>query len=271
MKLVWLTDIHLNFLKTDALESFYRHVARTACDGVLITGDIAEAPSLSATLKELKSEINAPIYFVLGNHDYYHGKIAEVRSEMIALTESEKDLHWLPASGSKFLSKKTVLVGQDGWADGRYGDIRKSQVVLNDSRLIQDLFQNGLISKEALLEKMQALSDEDAENLRCDLLDSVNQHHPQEIMVLLHVPPFKEACLYQGKVASNDYLPYFSSKAMGDVLLAVAGKNQHIKFSVFCGHTHEAACYQALDNLVVNVGQAQYLDPQVQEVIPIRG
>jgi len=39
------------------------------------------------------------------------------------------------------LDNNIFLIGQDGWADGRLGDYQSSRVVLNDSRMIADLFQ----------------------------------------------------------------------------------------------------------------------------------
>lgn len=46
MRLAWLTDIHLNFIDENARQKFYQEVINTQCDGILISGDIAEATSL---------------------------------------------------------------------------------------------------------------------------------------------------------------------------------------------------------------------------------
>ena len=122
MKLAWLTDIHLNFIDENARQKFYKEIIDTRCEGILITGDIAEAPCLIDILNEMANCINKPIYFVLGNHDYYRGQINEVRNAMTALTNKQKNLFWLPASGMHKLDNDTILIGQDGWADGRLGD-----------------------------------------------------------------------------------------------------------------------------------------------------
>jgi len=266
MKFAWLTDIHLNFLDVNARSEFYDSVIATHCDFVLITGDIAEAPSISDILEEMSNHIKRPIYFVLGNHDYYQGQISEVQQEMIALTQSEKHLFWMPSSGPQVLEKDTILLGQDGWADGRYGDYENSRVALNDSRLIADLFQEQIIGKYPLLEKMQALADQDAEQLRHNLIDSIKQYHPKKLIVLTHVPPFKEACLYEGKMSGDEFLPFFSSKATGDVLIEAARDNPDSEFLVLCGHTHAKAEHQPLGNLTVKVGRAEYYHPEVLEL-----
>ena len=268
MKLAWLTDIHLNFLKEDTREEFYEQLLKADCEAILISGDIAEAPSLVGILEEMTVHIKKKIYFVLGNHDYYRGQINEVREEMIMLTNARRLLYWLPASGTQTLDKNTILVGQDGWADGRLGDYQNSRVSLNDSRMIADLFQAKIIGKFQLLDKMQQLADFDAKQLSDDLVQAIKQH-PKKIIALTHVPPFKEACLYEGKVSDDNWLPYFSSKATGDVLIKAAKDNPSIEFLVLCGHTHGEAHYQPLANLTIKAGKAEYYKPDVQEIISL--
>ncbi|HEX4044950.1 MAG TPA: metallophosphoesterase [Gammaproteobacteria bacterium] len=268
MKIAWLTDIHLNFIDDVARQKFYQEIVTTKCDGVLISGDIAEAPSLSDILSEMVNHINKPIYFILGNHDYYKGQIYEVRDAMTALTKKHDNLYWLPASGVQKLDNDTFLIGQDGWADGRLGDYQNSRVVLNDSRMIADLFQVKILGKYQLLEKMQQLADEDARRLQIDLEQAISQN-PKKIIVLTHVPPFKEACMHEGEISGDDWLPYFSSKVMGDVLVAIAQENPGIEFLVLCGHTHSKANFCWRDNLIVEAGQAEYCRPEIQKIILI--
>lgn len=269
MKLTWITDIHLNFLELETREKFYNKIIATHADAVLISGDIAEAPSIAVTLKEMASYIKKPIYFVLGNHDYYRGNISQVRNMMETLIREEKLLNWLPASGPHVLPNDAILLGQDGWADGRYGDYANSQVSLYDSRLIGDLFQQKMLGKYPLLEKMQQLADHDAGQLNLQLEQAISQYQPKKMIILSHVPPFKETCLYEGKISDDEYLPFFGSKASGDVLSRIAEKNPVIEFLVLCGHPHSEATYQPLHNLTVKVGKAEYYQPEIQEVIQI--
>lgn len=265
MKLAWLTDIHLNFIDEDMRQKFYQEIVNTKSDGVLISGDIAEAPCLVDMLNEMVGCIDKPIYFVLGNHDYYRGQIQEVHDRMTELTKNNDKLFWLPASGIQKLTSKTFLIGQDGWADGRLGDYQNSQVVLNDSRMIADLFQEKILGKYQLLEKMQQLADADEIKLQNDLKQAISQTS-KKIIVLTHVPPFKEACFHEGKISGEDWLPYFSSKVIGDLLMAVAQQNPQIDFLVLCGHTHSAVniCY---GNLAIEVGKAEYCRPEIQKII----
>lgn len=267
MNMAWLTDIHLNFIDKSARQNFYQEIINTQCDSVLISGDIAEAPSLTDILNEMADYIKKPIYFILGNHDYYRGQIEEVRDTLTALTKTNGQLFWLPASGIQKLNNNTILLGQDGWADGRLGDYQNSRVVLNDSRMIADLFQEKILGKYQLLKKMQQLADVDAMKLQDDLKQAVGQNS-KKIIVLTHVPPFKEACLHKGQISGDDWLPYFSSKIIGDVLIVVAQQNPEIEFLVLCGHTHNEAHYQPLKNLTVLVGRSDYGNPSIQGLTP---
>ena len=266
MKLAWLTDIHLNFLDSTERKHFYKEIEKTHCDSILISGDIAEAPSLADILIEMADQIKKPIYFVLGNHDYYRGQINSVREAFRELSKTHEKLFWLPASGPQLLVNNTILLGQDGWADGRLGDYQNSRVALNDSRLIGDLFQQSLLGRSHLLKKMQDLADADALDLQSDLLQAIKQN-PKMIIVLTHVPPFKEASQYNGQISDDDWLPYFSSKATGDVLMQIAQENPLIEFLVLGGHTHGEANYQAISNLNIRIGKAEYSQPEIQDLI----
>lgn len=99
MKLAWLTDIHLNFIDLTQRQKFYQEIIDSLCDGLLISGDIAEALCLEELLQELALYLKKPIYFVLGNHDYYRGQIQKVQHVATKLTQSNEYLFWLPASG----------------------------------------------------------------------------------------------------------------------------------------------------------------------------
>lgn len=264
MKLVWLTDIHLDLIELNSRALFYTSINRIDCDAVLLTGDIAEAPSVGQLLTEMVNHLKKPIYFVLGNHDYYRGKVDQVREFITELMKVQPYLFWLTALPAQLLDSDTVLLGQDGWADGRHGDYKNTQVNLNDSRLIADLFEKNIRGKYRLLEKMQELADKDALLLGDKLRVAIEEYQPKKIIVLTHIPPFREVCFNRGKAMSDSYLPYFVSKATGDVLIDMANKNKQVLFSVLCGHTHERAYYQALDNLEVKVGKAQYCAPSIE-------
>lgn len=269
-KIAWLTDAHLNFLEPEARNIFYQKVSGADMDAVLITGDIAEATSICKLLTEFSENVDKDIYFVLGNHDYYLGNVVKVRREVQQLCNKNKKLHWLGKPEIIKLSHQTILLGHDGWADARYGDFDRSNINLNDSRYIAELFQASALGKAALKYEMQKLADTDAVALEKTLQEAIAKNNPQKVIVATHVPPFKECCRYKGKPSDENWQPYFSSKATGDVISAAAKKHPAINFLVLCGHTHTKHAIKPFNNLEVRVGGAEYYQPEVQEIIEIK-
>lgn len=268
MKLCWMTDVHLNFLKEQPRFEFYQQVRELNADAALLTGDIAEAPSVCNILTEFTEHTGLPTYFVLGNHDFYFGNVADVRSRVTQLVQKNDALTWLSLGDVVKLKDDTILIGQDTWADGRNGDYWHSPIVLNDSRLITDLKQRALMSKRSLLEIMQELADCDAQKIKNTLIEAI-AHKPKTIYVACHVPPFSEACFFEGKQSNDDWTPFFSSQATGKVLTELTAKHPEVDFTVLCGHTHEARTFHHSQNMTIKVGQAEYYHPQVEDLLAI--
>lgn len=99
MKLAWVTDIHLNFLESADRKRFYQDIVATKSNAILVSGDIAEAQTISDTLEEMAQHIAKPIYFVLGNHDYYQSSVENVRQAITKLSQASPLIHWLPETG----------------------------------------------------------------------------------------------------------------------------------------------------------------------------
>ena len=264
MRVVWATDIHLNFLDAEGRASFSSSIRAHQPDVVFVTGDIAEAPSLPFLLDEMRRAIQVPLYFVLGNHDFYYGSILQVRNSLKNWCQVQPGLIYLSTTGLIELTPSTVLVGHDGWGDGRYGNYHASPVRLSDQELIVD-FQD--LDREAVLRTLHALGDEAASYLR-ERLDRALASY-QHVICLTHVPPFKEACWYQGKMGNEDWLPYFACQAVGEVLLNVSRERPDSYITVLCGHTHHTGIVQLRPNLRVITGSAEYGAPSIQDTFEL--
>src|SRR2546427_2173378 len=131
-RLVWVTDIHLNFISVAEVEAFCNHIASARPDAVLVGGDIGEAPDVATYLQILADRLERPIYFVLGNHDFYFGSIAHMRREAEELTRQSEWLRYLPCCGVVELTESACLIGHDAWGDCRIGDYQGLPVILND-------------------------------------------------------------------------------------------------------------------------------------------
>ena len=91
-RIAWLTDLHLDFIEpATAIADSCRSVADCPSDVVLVGGDISTAASLEAHLRQLEAAVQRPIYFVLGNHDFYGGHIADVRGRASELSRSRPE------------------------------------------------------------------------------------------------------------------------------------------------------------------------------------
>ena len=265
-RVAWLTDLHLNFVEPPAIRAFLASVAAENFDTALIGGDISDSPRLIAYLQIIENILKRPVYFVLGNHDYYHDSMERVQ-RMVTLLAAQSDcLTYLPAAGVVELTPETALVGHGGWADGRIGDYHNSWVMMNDYVLIEELAR---ISKAERLAQLHALGDEAGAYLR-ETLPRAFEHH-RRVILLTHVPPFREACWHEGRISDADFLPHFTCKASGDALLDVmAAQPDDNELLVLCGHTHGEGEAQLLPNLRVLTGGAAYGEPRVQRVLEVK-
>ena len=257
MRLAWATDIHLDFARPEVYSAFLDSLASDDCDAVLITGDIGEAGTWKRHVAAIETRAAKPVWFVLGNHDYYRSSIAGVRA-------GARDKGWLPGRGVVLLSEETALVGHDGWADGRLGDYVGSRVMLNDYLLIADLVSPSRFVRQA---RMRELADEAAAHFRHWIPAAAQRR--RRILVATHVPPFRDACWHEGRISDDEWLPHFSCAAVGDALLDAADTYPEHEFTVLCGHTHGSGYVRMRPNLEVFTGGAEYGDPIVQRVLAV--
>src|SRR5581483_6544106 len=160
MRAAWVTDIHVNFLDASGITAFCRSILAGNPDLVLVGGDIAEAETVEASLRTILGVVQKPVYFVLGNHDFYGGSIGAVRAAMARLCREETRLLYLPHCGVVKLTPTTGLLGHDGWGDARLGNYDASTVRLSDHVLIDEL--TGLDRPE-LRRRLMRLGDDAAD------------------------------------------------------------------------------------------------------------
>lgn len=264
MKLAWLTDLHLDFVGASAVEKLLAEISAAEPQAVLITGDISNSELLAKSLTSLASLNQLPIYFVLGNHDFYHGSMVRVRKSVQELTRELPHLIWLSERSVVKLTSNTALIGHDSRYDLRYGDFRNSQVSINDASSILDLF--GLARSE-FQRRCEALADEAARHLESALSEAAAAF--REVIVAVHVPPFAEVASLRGKPLDNYTLPFYASKVIGETLLRIAQMYPSTQFLVLAGHTHSSAKVSPLPNLRVQVGSAEYGAPKIESFITV--
>ncbi len=120
----------------------------------------------------------------------------------------------------------------------------------------------GVLGRLALLNSFGDQAAAYFENILPQTLENY-----QHVIVLTHVPPFKESCWHEGEISADDWLPHFSCKAVGDVLRKFMSTFPHRRMTVLCGHTHSSGQVTILPNLVVKTGGAEYGLPWIQEIL----
>lgn len=264
MRLAWATDLHLDWLDGATRRDFYEELRFTEADALLLGGDYGDARTTPAYLGEMAHVLARPIYFVLGNHDFYYGSIAATREMVARQAASSRWLRYLTVSGPVELTEGCALTGHDGWADARLGDFFGSPVTLNDYLLIDELTGLG---KRRLCDRLNALGDEAAARLEECAREALATR--RRVLVLTHVPPFREACWHEGKTSNDLYLPHFASLAAGERLAAVMSIHPEASMTVLCGHTHSSGFAQPLPNIEVHTAGAEYGRPTVARVFDV--
>jgi 3',5'-cyclic AMP phosphodiesterase CpdA len=260
----WATDIHLDWADPPLRREFYESLRNSGADAAILSGDIGEGKSTGRWLREIAAVLRRPLYFVLGNHDFYGGSIQEVRQQTAQLTAEFPGLVYLPSAGVVQLDDGVGLVGHEGWGDARLGNFAGSQVFLPDFITIKDLA--GVYHDRRLLrQRLEALGDESADYFARVLPEALARY--RRVVLVTHVPPFREAAWHDGRYSDDDWLPYFSCRAVGDVLLDVMRRHPACDLLVLCGHTHGGGEAQVLDNLRVRTGGAEDRRPRIEELL----
>ena len=193
---------------------------RQPFDALAISGDISEAPLLNEHLNLLETYLQRPIYFVLGNHDFYRGSFEEVIPSVRAFSSQSTFLHCMDLMEFVDLTPTTALVGHGCWGDGGYGDFYRSQILLNDWKVIeelrkwkkgpwrlsclkrcraceQDILQWEVtpddVDRESMAEQLRLLGELAADHIRRVLPLALQAK--RHVVLLTHTPPFAPRCV----------------------------------------------------------------------------
>lgn len=109
MKLIWVADIHLNFINPDQLRIFCSQITSLRVDSVLIGGAAGDAPNLAHLPLSLKQNIQDLLYFVLGNQGYVFSSTTEAGNQIQKITKNSSDLHYLPDTAAIKLPSNPCL------------------------------------------------------------------------------------------------------------------------------------------------------------------
>lgn len=266
MKLAWLTDLHLDFLSDADVVQFSQRIVNADIDGVVITGDISTSQKLVFHLGALEHIIQKPIYFTLGNHDYWGSSIKKVKDSLVELSRVSQYLRYLSNASYIPLSKSTALIGNDGWYDAQYGSWTNSNFVMNDWHLIED-FKPSANNLARIVAISRNLATDSAKHIAENIKAATRYH--RNIVIATHFPPFEQAHIFKGKIGDAAAQPWYTCKVIGDTIRAAAQAYSNCEFIVLAGHTHGHFSGKIAKNITCHVGNAVYGQPQIADIIEL--
>src|SRR6516225_6608409 len=207
--LTWLSDIHLEFLRQRKIDDFARQVQAHPGKAVLITGDIATGDLLQSVLGTLARNIDRPIVYCLGNHDFYNSSFEKVEQAIAGAGQLFNNLIYLDGKSIIPLTEQTALIGINGWACGTGGIGRRTGIRLTDDTDILDF--KCLPTDDDRFNLMFQLAKGYAETLRPTLRDALARF--QNVIIGIHVPPFLEAAWHLVMRLLNNSYSLFSPRA----------------------------------------------------------
>ena len=264
--IAWVTDPHFDQCDISKIENLIKDIKKQKVDAVLVTGDIAEKGTTGLYLQFLQRGLKLPVWFVLGNHDWYN--ISRERGEEILSKYLSDDLVLLDNTQEIKLNKKSCLVGGENWWDAAFGDtfgLIDGYVMGEDYQKIDYITPQSI--DKAPFDRVRKLSKDCSEKILDKIVEAFKTY--DKVYLAVHVPPFKEACVVGGIQIPNNWLNHFCDFGLGTKLKLLMEQNPEKKLKVFAGHTHGKITVKVLDNLTVKVGKAKVGKPQIADMIEI--
>ena len=263
-KILWLSDIHLNFLDYPARNKFYNFLKEQNSDHIIITGDIGDAKTFHIYLNELFLTLqttNTIVNFVLGNHDFYNGN----RKNSFLLANKElKNFNFLHGKIIE-LSDTITLLGTSGIGDGGYGNFVSGFDYMNDYIKIQNYANKPAYIVQQII---NAFLEQETIDLQLNLNEALHKY--KTIYFATHVISFPEGHISRHKEEFNEgWVSHYTCKKIGDFLKSTMNQYPDKNIIILCGHSHNSWKGKITDNIYMKVAEADYYYPMIQEIIEI--
>jgi predicted phosphohydrolase len=275
--ITWCTDLHLDHVDDKKLISFAESLNKSKSDFILFTGDISNSTSVTYKLSAIEHIVKRPLYFVLGNHDYYGSSVEVVRKQMHDLTNVAQYLRYLPTHTYSRLTDNVALVGHDCWYDAGYGNLKQTKMIFNDWIMIKEYA--GTINRESLynvnadykkvVDVSQKLAHQGVIHIFNGLKDALKDKKIRKVLIASHVPAYLQSHMYEGKLGDDTAHPWFLCKMLSKVIDDACSFYPDRQFVLLSGHTHGRYKNRIRENLEVMVGDAEYGNPKIESVITI--
>lgn len=279
-KYVWITDTHFNVRENSLiadLKLIENAMNQESADGLILSGDISVASKLVSQLGTLEQAVKKPIYFTLGNHDFWGTSYENVDKVMKDLTLMSPFLKYLPASEYLQLGTSTCVIGANTWYDAIIGRPNDSMFIMRDWLEMKDYInalEGDVIKSSIMTHEQKRKIIEVSRNLSRNAVDKIvsgikaaKRNNIINMIIVSHIPPYRDVCMYNNKLSDELHLPWYTSKLLGDALSTAAAQLPECNFTVLCGHTHSYAEKRMEKNLLVIAGQGDYDSIAVSGII----
>lgn len=261
LKYLWLTDCHTKIVDRFRL---LNAVLQSRPYGVFLTGDMSEGFAFLSDLEFLGKKIGRPLYFVLGNHEFWGSSFEKTYNGVRALCQQYKNLIWLDEAGIVPLNEQTACIGIGGWYDARTGNPDYLKYTF-DWWAIKDFRQ--LPNMKARIEKFRAIADESAKIITARLEEAIETY--KVVYLLTHYPPYVEADRANNWISEKFYEPYNTNVVLGQAIDKVMEKHKKRYLHILCGHTHSPVQIVRSRNVECRVGRGSYYKISDEEIIYI--
>jgi predicted phosphohydrolase len=250
LKTLWLTDLHVNKLNKKQYQQLLSRITTSGAEAIWLTGDIGDPPFNWLFLEDLFCGFKRTVYFLLGNHDYYHQPIDAIRNRAKMLGQVYPNAYYLTVE-SGFSLGHHFFVGVGGWANtGGHTLDEKTW----DSESIEDF--KGLNTKQ-LHKKLNQLAERDAyfllEKCRSGIKKSTKQ-----VSIFTHVPPTDAMYGKYPVRPLQEKRSVFYSYALSSALKQLLNTYPTIDFCVYSGHIHQSQLYYIGERLTGYIAEAYH-------------
>ncbi|NBW06425.1 MAG: hypothetical protein EBR82_00175 [Caulobacteraceae bacterium] len=250
----WCSDIHMDISWLPFLKRLYAmNLERAGADGLFLTGDVSSGPFIESDLAFIAKHFKGPVYFVLGNHDYYGRHIESVHDDVRRVCRKHSNLHWMTDQDIVSLEEDVALIGTEGWYDGRLGLPDHLRWTL-DRAVVIDFFH--MSSMEERIEAWRAMADRSADIIG-ERLERALQTH-KTVYILTHFPPWGEATTASGTKQADFWLPYNTNFTLGQRIEEVMQGRKKKRCIVLAGHTHYPCRVRVSNSVECMVARAKY-------------
>lgn len=263
LRYLWLTDTHFNFVSQPKLVEFFLYLQQISPDGIFITGDISTGPHVVQHLQWMAKITSVPIYFVLGNHDYYQSSFQDTEQAIKLLCQRNRTLHYLSSSEPITIADNVALVGDDGWYDAGWRDPLTPLVFIWDFFFIKDF--RALFHNYERMELVRNRARKAANRIAYTLRRAFKSH--ATVYLLTHFPPWPETIDKWAGLVEKFWMPYNSCKLMSDAISSTMESLPDKKLVVLAGHTHRARTEQVAHNIELRVGMAHHGLCKIEDTI----